>query len=82
MEFLQANWVWILVAIGVGWVFFRRGGTGCGMGDHSSHGSRAVRPGEATSAHAGAPDGHGRGAEQASDRSGGTGGAHRHRGCC
>lgn len=82
MEFLQANWLWLLVAVGVGWFLFRRGGMGCGMGDHSAHGSRAVRPGEETSAHTGAHDGHGRAAGPSSDRPMGTGGSRRHRGCC
>lgn len=40
MEFLQANWLWLLISIGVVWFLFRRGGhgMGCGMGGHS-HGS-------------------------------------------
>ncbi len=32
MEFLQANWVWILLGLGVVWFLFGRGGMGCGMG--------------------------------------------------
>jgi len=41
MEFLQSYWLWILVAIGVGWFLMRRGGRGmgCGTGGHGGHGS-------------------------------------------
>ena len=35
VEFLQANWVWLLVGAGVIWFFFRQGGWSMG-----SHGSR------------------------------------------
>jgi hypothetical protein len=31
MEFLQTNWVWVLLVAGVLWLLFR-GGLGCGMG--------------------------------------------------
>lgn len=31
MEFLQANWVWLLLVAGALWLLFR-GGLGCGMG--------------------------------------------------
>jgi hypothetical protein len=33
MEFLQANWFWILLGVGAVWFLFRRGGMGCGMAD-------------------------------------------------
>ena len=33
MEFLQANWFWILLGGGALWFLFRRGGMGCGMGN-------------------------------------------------
>ena len=39
MEYLQANWIWLLLGLGVVWFLFRRGGMGCGMGGHESHGS-------------------------------------------
>ncbi len=62
MEFLQANWLWILLGLGVVWVlFFRRGGMGCGMGEHGSHGSRtSIDARGATQAH-GVHNGHGSG---------------------
>lgn len=34
-EFPQANWLWLLVGIGILWFLFRRGG--CGMGGPDSH---------------------------------------------
>ena len=43
MEFLQANWVWLLLGLGVVWFLFRRGGMGCGMGGHESHETRSNR---------------------------------------
>jgi hypothetical protein len=33
-EWLSANWIWILLVLGVGWLLLRRGGTCCGMGGH------------------------------------------------
>jgi hypothetical protein len=35
MEFLQANWVWLLLLAGTLWLLFR-GGLGCGMGRRNS----------------------------------------------
>ncbi len=58
MEFLQANWVWILLGLGAVWFLFRRGGMGCGMGGHGSHGSRpSERAGESGHSHASADGG-------------------------
>jgi hypothetical protein len=37
MEFLRANWVWILFGLGIVGLFFRRGGMGCGMGERGGH---------------------------------------------
>ena len=37
MEWLAANWLWVVLGLGVAWFFFR-GGMGCGMGGHGSHG--------------------------------------------
>lgn len=34
LEWITANWIWILLALGVGWLLFRSGGMGCGMGGH------------------------------------------------
>ena len=36
LEFLQANWIWLLVGAGVLWFLFRQGG-------HGSHGSESTR---------------------------------------
>jgi hypothetical protein len=38
MEWLSANWLWVVLGLGVAWVLFK-GGMGCGMGGHGSHGS-------------------------------------------
>lgn len=40
-DWIGANWIWLLLGIGVLWFLFRRGGMGCGMGGHS-HGSGAA----------------------------------------
>lgn len=40
-EFLQANWLWLLLGGGLLWFLFRRGG--CGMGGHGSHGLDSSR---------------------------------------
>jgi len=37
MDWLQQNWLYLLLAVGVVWMF-SRGGMGCGMGGHR-HGS-------------------------------------------
>ena len=42
VEFIEANWVWLLVGAGVIWFLIRRGG--CGMGGHGSHSSQSSRP--------------------------------------
>ena len=52
MEWLQANWWWLLIGVGIVWLFLRgRGhGVGCGMGEHgqgSHYGSREGRAAEA-----------------------------------
>ena len=74
IEFLTANWLWILLGIGVVWFMFGRGGMGCGMGGHS-HGSdtgeKSSRAGETTGSGATHDDG---ADESAAPR-------HRH-GCC
>lgn len=36
-DWIGANWIWILLGIGVLWFMFRRGGMGCGMGGHGTH---------------------------------------------
>ena len=41
MEWLQANWLWLLLGLGVVWFLFRGGG--CGMGGHGSHRASGAR---------------------------------------
>lgn len=36
-EWIAANWIWIVLALGAGWFLLRRGGAACGMGGHGSH---------------------------------------------
>jgi len=36
-EWITANWIWIVLALGAGWFLLRRGGAGCGMGGHGRH---------------------------------------------
>lgn len=70
MEFLQANWLWLLLGLGAVWFFLGRGGMGCGMGGHGSHGSQDSRPSKDAHDHGG---GGKREADAATPR--------RHRGC-
>lgn len=34
-DWIGANWIWLLIGIGVLWFFFRRGGMGCCSGGHA-----------------------------------------------
>lgn len=77
MEWLVANWVWILIGLGAVWFFLRRGGMGCGMGGHGSHDARGSRPSERVSL---PPDGHA-GDERSEEDKMATGARRRHRGC-
>ena len=36
-EWITANWIWLVLALGAGWFLLRRGGAGCGMGGHRRH---------------------------------------------
>ena len=47
LEFIQANWLWLLLGAGVVWLLFRQGG--CGMGSHASHGSESSQTKAASS---------------------------------
>ena len=82
MEFLQANWLWILLGVGAVWFLSRRGGMGCGMGGHGSHGSHGSRgsknPGESAHPHT-SPNRQGNGESQ--ERKEGTTPPRRHT-CC
>jgi hypothetical protein len=79
MEFLQANWFWILLGVGAVWFLFRRGGMGCGMGGHGSHESRTSRETRDTPPAHGSHDGHP--AEESPAREVETVPPRRHRGC-
>jgi len=46
IEFLQANWLWLLVGAGVLWFLFRQGG--CAMGSHESRSSESSQVKEAS----------------------------------
>jgi len=37
-DWIGANWIWLVLAIGVVWFLFGRVGMGCGMGRHGGHG--------------------------------------------
>jgi len=41
MEWIQGNWLWLLLGLGVVWFLFRGGG--CGMGGHGSHRAGGAR---------------------------------------
>jgi hypothetical protein len=82
MEWLQANWLWVLLGLGVVWLLLRGGG--CGMGGHGSHRSEQRRDtvGDSRAEQgaldaAGPDDGHRRDEEMATPR-----GQHRRGGCC
>lgn len=81
MEFLRANWLWILLGLGAVWVlFFRRGGMECGMSEHGSHGSRASSETRASTPARGSHDGHG--AAESPEREAETAAPGSRRGCC
>jgi len=77
-DLIGANWILLLLGIGLVWFLFRRDGMGCGMGGHS-HGSEPTGKDEADPhaghvAGAGASHDHGAGASAAPPR--------RRGGCC
>lgn len=81
MEWLAANWFWVVLGLGAAWLFWR-GGMGCGMGGHASRGaqeSRRSRSADSTQ-NGHAKSGHateeGREMEEV-----GSGARSRHRGC-
>jgi hypothetical protein len=79
MEFLQANWLWILLgALTVGFLFRRRGGMGCGTGGHDSHDSRSSRDAHGASTARESHDGH---SQESPSRDSETVLPRRHRGC-
>jgi len=79
MEFLQANWLWILLGLGAVWFLFRRGGMGCGMGGHGSHGSTTSKDAEKYGSARASHNGHG--SDEPEDREAKTATRRSHRGC-
>lgn len=76
-DWIGANWIWILLGIGVLWFMFRRGGMGCGMGGHGGHGEDSVKAKELPASDADVAADHSGHAKTASTRE-----SHRHGGCC
>ncbi len=72
-EWITANWIWILLALGAGWFFLRRGGAGCGMGGHERQRGAASRAEELERGDAD---------EHSTASAGSATGSRRHRGCC
>jgi hypothetical protein len=79
MEFLQANWLWLLIGLGAVWLFFGRGGMGCGRRDHGSHGDRASTDAKGSTGSRASLNR--QGSDAARERDAETPAAHRHRGC-
>ena len=79
MEFLQTNWVWILLALGAAWLLFGRGGMGCGTGGHGSHRARGSANTNEVDRPEGSHEGHG--SERSTDQPVGAGAPRRHLGC-
>jgi hypothetical protein len=59
MDFLSANWVWLLLGLAVVWMLMSRGGRSCGFG--------GPRSGRSTDAKASAGDGESRDDRGAAD---------------
>jgi hypothetical protein len=78
-DWITANWIWILLAIGAGWFVLRRGGMGCGMGGHRSHvGARPAMKEPELGAESPNIDRD----EDVKEPAAAAPGPHRHRGCC
>jgi hypothetical protein len=78
-EWITANWIWLLLALGAGWFLLRRRGAGCGMGGHGSHHESAPRTKRLDTD---APGSSGDHDEHMTKGAGSGGGSRRHRGCC
>jgi hypothetical protein len=76
-DWISANWLWLLLGIGLVWFLFRRAGMGCGMGGHS-HDS-APSHDEQVTPHAGHTTGTGVAQEPTAPASAPP---RRHGGCC
>jgi hypothetical protein len=82
MDFLQGNWLWLLLGLGAVWFFFRRGGMGCGMSGHGSHGSHGSRESEDAQRSGDSHAGHnGHGSSEPRERRAETVAPRRRRGC-
>lgn len=79
MEFLQANWLWIVLGLGAVWLVFGRGGMGCAAGGHGAHGTRASGDAERPTHAHGSPNG--QGTAESPRREAETAAPRRH-GCC
>jgi hypothetical protein len=76
MEWLTANWFWVVLGLGFMWLV-SRGGLGCGMsghGSHDAHGADEAKRASALNRRTGRAD---EGGKEAT----GVGGRRRHRGC-
>jgi hypothetical protein len=69
MEWLQANWLWVVLGLAAVWFLLGRRGTGCGMGGHDHGGMRGREYGS-----------HHGGDERGETKPSATG--RRHGGCC
>ena len=74
MEWLAANWFWVILGLGFVWLV-SKGRLGCGMGGHGSHGAH-----ETDQSKNGDPALNGRADTDAREATG-TGGRRRRRGC-
>jgi hypothetical protein len=74
-DWLVANWIWILLGIGVLWFMFRRGGMGAHGGQGGSEPAEKALPPSGTDSSADH-------AEQGQEPAAAARGAHRHGGCC
>lgn len=85
-EFLQANWLWIVLGLSVLFMFRMHGSGGCGMG-HSSHGGshrhedESFNDGNAADPASRGSNGTMDGGDVDHDAAGKTVAGHRHRGC-
>jgi len=78
-EWITANWIWIVLALGAGWFLLRRGGAGCGMGGHGRHHGSAPMAKELDTDRSPSSVKHD---EQLTKGAGSAGGPRRRGGCC
>jgi hypothetical protein len=81
MEWLAANWFWVVLGLGAAWLF-SRGGMGCGMGGHGSHGTHASDRSKTADSTQHGPTTNGHTTEEGREtEETGSGARRRHRGC-